>query len=77
VQTGYGAHPASYLIGNEGSFQEVKQPGREADQSPIASAEVKKTCIYTSTPPYAFMASQAEGQLCLYLCLGAGTEQSI
>jgi hypothetical protein len=33
----------------------VKQPGREADHSPPASAEVKKMWIYTSTPPYAFM----------------------
>jgi hypothetical protein len=31
-------------------------PGREADQSPPASAEVKKMWIYTSTPPYVFMA---------------------
>jgi hypothetical protein len=29
---------------------------READHSPPASAEVKKTWIHTSTPPYAFMA---------------------
>jgi hypothetical protein len=34
----------------------VKRPGREADDSPPASAEVKKMWIYTSTPPYAFMA---------------------
>jgi hypothetical protein len=34
----------------------VKQPGREANHSPPASAEVKKMWIYTSTPPYAFMA---------------------
>jgi hypothetical protein len=34
----------------------VKRPGREADHSPPASAEVKKLWIYTSTPPYAFMA---------------------
>jgi hypothetical protein len=34
----------------------VKRPGREADHSPSTSAEVKKTWIYTSTPPYAFMA---------------------
>jgi hypothetical protein len=33
----------------------VKQPGREADHWPT-SAEVKKMWIYTSTPPYAFMA---------------------
>jgi hypothetical protein len=30
----------------------VKQPGREADHSPPTSAEVKKTCVYTSTPSY-------------------------
>jgi hypothetical protein len=35
---------------------EVKRPGHEADHSPPVSAEVKKTWIYTSTPPYAFMA---------------------
>jgi hypothetical protein len=34
----------------------VKRLGREADHSSLASAEVKKTWIYTSTPPYAFTA---------------------
>jgi hypothetical protein len=34
----------------------VKRQGHEADHSPPASAEVKKMWIYTSTPPYAFMA---------------------
>jgi hypothetical protein len=34
----------------------VKRPGREADHSPPTSAEVKKMWIYTSTPPYAFIA---------------------
>jgi hypothetical protein len=34
----------------------VKRPGREADHSPLSSAEVKKMCIYTSTPSYDFMA---------------------
>jgi hypothetical protein len=33
----------------------VMRPGREADHSPPTSAEVKKTWLYTSTPPYAFM----------------------
>jgi hypothetical protein len=37
-------------------FPEVRRPGREADHSPPYSAEVKKTWIYTSTPPYVFMA---------------------
>jgi hypothetical protein len=34
----------------------VKWWGCEADNSPPASAKVKKMWIYTSTPPYAFMA---------------------
>jgi hypothetical protein len=37
-------------------YRGVKRPGREAEHSPTASAEVKKTWIYTSTPSYAFMA---------------------
>jgi hypothetical protein len=49
----------------------VKRLWGEADHSPPASAEVKKIWIYTSTPPYAFMAQclirYAQGQLYLYL----------
>jgi hypothetical protein len=33
-----------------------KRLGREADYLPPTSAEVKKTCVYTSSPPYVFMA---------------------
>jgi hypothetical protein len=56
VQTGSGAHPASYPVCTGGSFPGAKTARREADHSPPASAEVKKMWIYTSTPPYAFMA---------------------
>jgi hypothetical protein len=42
--------------GFRGSFSGVNRPDREADRSPLASAEVKKMWIYTSTPPYVFMA---------------------
>jgi hypothetical protein len=42
VQTGSGAHPASYLMGTGGSFPGGKaRPGRDADHSPLFSAEVK------------------------------------
>jgi hypothetical protein len=51
-----GAHPAFYIMGPGAVSQVVKQPGHEADHSPPASAEIKKLWIYTSTPPYAFMA---------------------
>jgi hypothetical protein len=56
VRTGSGAHPASYSMGTKGFFPEEQRPGREADHLPPSSAEVKKTRIYTSTSPYAFMA---------------------
>jgi hypothetical protein len=43
VQTGSGAHPASYTMGTGGSFPGSKaRPGREADHSPPSSAEVTK-----------------------------------
>jgi hypothetical protein len=48
VQTGFGAHP--------GSYPKLLYQRRKADHPPTSSAEVRKSCIYTSTPPYAFMA---------------------
>jgi hypothetical protein len=56
VQTGSGVHPASCQRGTGGFSPGVKRPGREGDHSPQTSAEVNKMWIYTSTPPYAFMA---------------------
>ena len=41
VQTGPGAHPASYTMGT-GSFPGVKQPGRGVNHPPPSSAEVKE-----------------------------------
>ena len=41
VQTGPGAHPASYTMGT-GSFPGVKRPGRGVDHKPPSSAEVKE-----------------------------------
>jgi hypothetical protein len=56
VQTHSEAHPASYPMGTVDSFPHgVKRQGREADHSPPSSAEVKKTWVYTSAPPYVFM----------------------
>jgi hypothetical protein len=49
--------PSLLSNGCRGSFPRgVKRMGREADHSPPTSAEVKNTRIYTSTPPYVFMA---------------------
>jgi hypothetical protein len=43
VQTGSGAHSASYPMGTGGFYPGIKQPGSEADHSPPTSAEVKNT----------------------------------
>jgi hypothetical protein len=44
-------------MGTGGFSPGLKRPGREADHSPPASAQVKKTWAYTATtPPYIFMA---------------------
>jgi hypothetical protein len=51
VQTGTGAHPASYTMVTGDFSPGVKRPGRETDHSPPASAEVKNMWIYTSIPP--------------------------
>jgi hypothetical protein len=49
--------PSLLSNGYRGLFpREVKRPESEADHSPATSAEVKKTCIYTSTSSYVFMA---------------------
>jgi hypothetical protein len=70
IQTGSGAHPASYPMGAEGSFPEVKRPRCEADHSPQSSAEVMNVWSYTSRTQYTSMtwwSVKAQGQLYLYL----------
>jgi hypothetical protein len=54
IQTGSGAHPASYPMGTRGSFAEVKQLEHEADHTSPASADIKIAWGYTSTPPIPF-----------------------
>jgi hypothetical protein len=57
MQTESGAHPSSYPMGTgEGSFRGDKLLGRDADHPPTTRVDVKKTWIYTATPPYVFMA---------------------
>jgi hypothetical protein len=51
VQNGSGAHAVSYPMGTSGSFPGVKRPGREADHSPLSSAEVKECLeLYVHSP---------------------------
>jgi hypothetical protein len=58
VETGSGVHQtSSYSVGMGGALsQRLKRPRRVADHLPPASAKAKKMWVYTSTPPYAFMA---------------------
>jgi hypothetical protein len=48
-------HPPIQLVPGA-LYPGVRRSGREADHSPPISAEVKKSWVYTSTPPYVFMA---------------------
>jgi hypothetical protein len=50
LQTGPGAHPASYTMGT-GSFPGVKWPGRGVDHLPHLAPRLKIEYSYTSTPP--------------------------
>jgi hypothetical protein len=50
VQDGSGAHQASYPTGTRGSFLGVQRSGREAEQLPPLSAEVRNAWSYTSIP---------------------------
>ena len=43
VQTGPGAHPASYTMGT-GSFTGVKRPGRGVDHPPPSKAPIGPSC---------------------------------
>jgi hypothetical protein len=66
VQTGCGAHRASYTID---MIAGVQRPGCEADHSPLSSAKIKNAWSYTPVPQCAFMAwcsVKAKGQLYLY-----------
>jgi hypothetical protein len=55
VQTGPGAHPASYTTGT-GSFPRRKRPRRDADHPPHLAPRLKKEYSYTYTPLLAFVA---------------------
>jgi hypothetical protein len=50
VQTGFGAHPSSYLFGTKVLSPEVKVQSCGFDHSSLYSAEFKNEWSYTSTP---------------------------
>jgi hypothetical protein len=50
VQTGSGAHPATYTVGHGGCFPKGKWQGHEADHSPTSNAEVKNGGAILSLP---------------------------
>jgi hypothetical protein len=55
IQTGSGAHPASYQMGIGDSFPGSKAAGGEANHSLQLVPRSRKCGTYTSTPPYTFM----------------------
>jgi hypothetical protein len=55
VQTGTGAHPASYPMGTGGSFPGGKAAGPEANHSQPSSAEVKNAVGYIYIYIYPFL----------------------
>jgi hypothetical protein len=65
VQTGSGAHPASYTMGT-GSFPGVKWPGRGVDHPPHLAPKLMKEYRYNSTPPLG-LRGLFYGELCLYI----------
>ena len=67
VQTGPGAHPASYMIG-KGSFPGVKRPGHGVDHPPHLASRLKKTRSITLLPLWVFVACSRvrfKGTICL------------
>jgi hypothetical protein len=56
VQTGPGAHPASYTMGTGSFFPGVKRPGRGFNYPPSSCAEVKERVELTSSTPLGFRA---------------------
>jgi hypothetical protein len=48
--------PYGRILGLFQRIPRLKRQEREADHSPPTSAEIMKTWIYTSTPPYSLMA---------------------
>jgi len=70
IQTDSGVHPASYSMGTGALSPGVKQPGHEADHSPLPSDEVKNAWCYTSTHPVCLHGLlKAQGQLYLFYLL--------
>jgi hypothetical protein len=66
VQTGSGAHPASYPMVTRALG--VKRPGREADHSPSSNAEIRNAwnCTSAHTIHLHGVVHRAQGQLYLY-----------
>jgi hypothetical protein len=50
IQTGSGAHPASYPVGTGGNSLGKRRAGREDDNSPPSGTEVKNMWSYIPLP---------------------------
>jgi hypothetical protein len=68
VQTGPGAHPASYTMGT-GSFPGVKRPGRGVNHLTPSSAEVKESRAIPVLPFWAFVACSRVNFTFTFYCI--------
>lgn len=55
IQTSIKTHPPSYPVDTQGHSPGIKQPMREADNSPLSSAKIMKVWGYISVCHYVFM----------------------
>jgi hypothetical protein len=74
ILTGSGAHPASFTMGTGGPFPGGKaQPGRDADHSPLSSAEVKNELelylLSPHAPPWRVSRITFYNFICMYVHL--------
>jgi hypothetical protein len=73
VQTGSGAHPASYPIGTAGSLSGGKaRPGRDSDHSPQLVPRFSMSWSYTSSHPmrlHGVQRDKKKGQFAYFLLL--------
>jgi hypothetical protein len=69
VQTGPGAHPASYTMGTGSLFPGVKRPGCVVDHLPSSSARVKERVELYLYTLWAFVACYRENITFTFICL--------
>jgi hypothetical protein len=66
IQTGSGTHPAHYSMRTGVLSREVHQTGRDVDQTPPSSAEVKTEWSCTTTSPLSLHGVDRSNFYCIF-----------